>query len=429
MKSLFQFQDPGEGIREAEVLDVMVKKGDSVDEGQVAFVVETDKASFDVAAPRSGEVAEVLVQEGDVIEVGDPLLRFDDTETEAEAETEPEPDTEAEAEADTEAESDAESAPESEAEPGRRARPVVKASPATRRLARELEVDLSEVEPSGEAGRVLDEDVRAAAGRAGATTAGKGKGDERRRREPLPDFGRWGEVERVALRSIRRRTAERMAESWARVARVTHHDEADITELERLRRKLAPTVQEEHGAKLTITAMVVKALGALLLEHPRLNSSFDEEMGELIFKRYVNVGVAADTERGLLVPVVHDVTDKGLGELAREISELAEAARDGSVGREQLSGGSFTLTNVGAIGGTGLTPIVNHPEVAILGLGRAQLDQVVFGTLDDHEVKVRLMLPLSLSYDHRAIDGAEGARFVRDLARMLEDSDRFVTSI
>jgi pyruvate dehydrogenase E2 component (dihydrolipoamide acetyltransferase) len=226
---------------------------------------------------------------------------------------------------------------------------------------------------------------------------------------PLPDFERWGPVERKPLETVRRRTAEQMSLAWGLVPHVTQHDLADVTDLEAFRKQ-----QDGRGPKLTVTAFALKAVAILLKEFPQFNASLDAAAGQLVLKRYYHIGVAVDTRGGLLVPVIRDVEKKSIEALARELTETAEKARQG---KADMTGGTFTITNLGGIGGTGFTPIVNYPEVAILGLSRSRWEPVV----RDGQVVPRLLLPLSLSYDHRVIDGADAARFTRRLAEMLED--------
>jgi pyruvate dehydrogenase E2 component (dihydrolipoamide acetyltransferase) len=449
MSTQFQFQDPGEGIAEAEVLEILVSQGDRVSEGDNVFVVETDKAAFDLASPFDGIVEEVLVGEGDQIKVGDALLRYTEgSESTADAAEDASDEAEYEAEDDSNAaesessggsqddgsqhdgteEAESHNGRERGSRPqrGRAERPVAIATPATRRLARELEVDLKEVDGSGDGGRVLAEDVRTHA--AGGDVEEGEPQDKSKQGKALHGTSEGTDSkgkERVALRSVRRRTAERMAESWRWVARVTHDDRADITEIEGLRQRLAPAV-EAAGAKLTLTTFVLKAVGAALKEHPKFNATYDDEAQELLLDGEVNVGVAVDTDRGLLVPVVADVPGSSLHECAVEVARLAERARDRKLELAELTNGTFTVTNVGSIGGTGLTPMVNPPQVAILGLARASLQSVITGTVDEHDSRVRLMLPLSLSFDHRVVDGAEAARFVRRVVELLEDADNFM---
>lgn len=440
-------QDPGEGIHEVEIKDVLVAEGDAVSEGDSVLVVESDKAAIEIPAPYSGKVESIDVQSGDTATVGDVLMTFAVGDDEAPAEAD-----EAEAADDDEARDTAAAAETDDgddtaaaAAPERPAgdegdKEVVPASPLARRVAAQAEVDLHEVEPSGPHGRVLLDDVRAHA-TSGDERAGEEEAGEERDERPaepdrgeareLPDFGQWGPVERQPLRSIRRAIARQMARAWAAIPHVTHQDVADITELEGFRRRRAAAVEAE-GGKLTMTVFALKAAVAALKEQPRFNASLDAEKDEIIVKNYFHVGVAVDTEQGLLVPVVRDVDRKSPLELAVELPALAERARQGELDRGAMQGGSFTVTNVGALGGTGFTPIINHPEVAILGLGRAAWQPVVrgepaIGDSDErsggngYTIEPRLLLPLAVAFDHRVLDGAAAARFTRRIATSLAD--------
>jgi pyruvate dehydrogenase E2 component (dihydrolipoamide acetyltransferase) len=297
-------------------------------------------------------------------------------------------------------------------------------------------VDLREVTPSGPQGQVTAEDVRAySEAKPEKRPPEKPPAEEAEEREvsrpvqveipSLPDFSRWGPVEKKPLRSIRRATANRMALAWSQIPHVTHEDVADVTELEEFRRKHQDEIEAE-GGKLTLTMFILKAAVAALREHPRFNASLDVDKGEIILKNYYHIGVAVATERGLIVPVVRDVDRKSITELALELSELAERTREGNVEREDLSGGTFTITNVGPLGGTGFSPIVNYPQVAILGLAQARLQPVVQGDLDNYQVVARLMLPLCLAFDHRIADGADAAHFINAIIEVLESPDKLM---
>lgn len=478
MAEEFRFEDPGEGIHEGEIVKIHVSQGDRVADGDIVLTVETDKAAVDVPSPVAGTISEIRISEGDIVEVGDVLMVFDAggrTEKDGPKERDREP---ARSKRDEEPESDEkdqedekgeeDGAKKAEADGRRDAqRPSgrtngsagegrdtrsnghgpVPAAPATRRLARELGVALDDVEPSGPHGRVTAEDVqRAAEGGARAEREPdderredrRGAGDRRKRAQavggsdlaplgaaPLPDFEQWGEVERRPLRSIRRATAKRMARSWAEIPHVTHQDAVAIADLERFRKAHASAV-EQAGGKLTLTVLVMKALIAALKEHPRFNASLDADAEEIVLKRYYNIGVAIDTEAGLYVPVIRDADRKSLIELSTELVALAEKARVGELGPDDMRGGTFTITNVGPLGGRAFTPIINHPEAAILGLARATMEPHVEGDLDDHEIGVRLMLPICLAFDHRINDGADAARFMSTLIERLSDSESMV---
>ncbi len=456
MSQEFKFTDPGEGLHEGEILEVHVSEGDEVEDGDIVLTVETDKASTDVPAPFSGTVEKLHVKEGDMVEVGDTLITYREGGEESEAgegeEEEKEKEGAGEEEASAQKEQPQEKggtkeeqrgAEESQQEPAEdkeERQPArrdgksadegpVPAAPSTRRLAREKGVDLRTVEASGPHGRVTAEDVEAAAGggkqreRSGApaVTPGSAPG-------PLPDFSQWGEVERTPLRSIRRATAQHMAQSWAQIPHVFHQDVADVTELERFRREYAPEAQA-GGGKFTLTVLVMKALVFALKEFPRFNASLDTENEEIVLKRYFHIGMAVATEQGLLVPVARDVDRKNLTELTAEIGALAEQARSGDLQREDMQGASMTVTNPGAMGGSAFMPLVNYPQVAILGMAQARLEPVVRGDLDAHEIVPRLRLPLILGFDHRVNDGADAARFVTTLIEILDDPKSLLLKI
>jgi pyruvate dehydrogenase E2 component (dihydrolipoamide acetyltransferase) len=281
-----------------------------------------------------------------------------------------------------------------------------------RRLARELGVDISQVQGSGERGRISFGDVKNFLQRQSSTQS---VGGATIPNIPLPDFAQWGEVERQPMSGIRRVTAEHMARCWATVPHVTQFDKADITELEKLRKQFGAKA-EKTGGKLTVTAIALKVVASALKAFPQFNASVDMSTHEIVFKKYVHVGVAVDTDRGLLVPIIRDVDKKNILQLSSELTQLGEKARTKKTTLEEMQGGTFTITNLGGIGGTAFTPIVNVPEVAILGLSRGGMEPVWNGK----EFEPRLMLPLSLSYDHRVIDGADGARFLRWICQALE---------
>lgn len=479
MPKEFKLQDPGEGIHEAEILEVQASNGDEIQEGDIVLVIETDKASVEVPAPFTGVIENIEVDVGDIVKVGEVLMTYTERdESEAEAE-----ETEAEAaaqvttaketpggeekNADEEAatKSVQEEAPE-EAEPKKKPdraeeaeeeEPVEKparkespvpAAPSTRRLARELDVDLGAVEPSGPGGRVLAEDVRAFSEGDGVAKEEAEVAEPEEREEEveappkeeaepravartaeLPDFSQWGEVERVPLRSIRRATATQMALAWSQIPHVVHMDVADITELEAFRKDQKDRIASE-GGDLTLTVLAMKAAVAALKEYPRFNSSLDFENEQIILKQYYDIGIAVDTERGLLVPVIRDVDRKSIAELATELRKLVERTREGEVKREEMQGGTFTITNAGPLGGTNFTPIINYPEVAILGMSKAEWQPVVEGDPpDDVEITVRFRLPLCVAFDHRVLDGADSARFMSTLVEQLSDPESFLLSV
>jgi pyruvate dehydrogenase E2 component (dihydrolipoamide acetyltransferase) len=434
----FVLPDLGEGLTEAEIRQVLVREGDVVREDSPLLEVETDKATVEIPSPIGGRVEKIHVQPGQTVKVGQVLVTFANGGAPAAAPSPPASATSAPARVPV---------PAAAAPAAHRDGPVP-ATPSTRRLARELGVDLRRVAASGPGGRVTDEDVRAAAGGAAprpvpAGQAGGGTRPVERAAEPapaaetpkplarvgvtpppLPAFEQWGPVERQPLTHLRRTIAERMTLSATVVPHVTHFDRADVTELDALIRRNLETGQA-RGVTLTLTSFLLRAAALALLEHPRFNASLDPEAGQLIVKRYVHLGVAVATERGLIVPVIRDVDRKPLLEVQRELAALAQRAREGKVALEDLRGGTFTITNIGALGGTGAIPIINYPEVAILGVARAREEPVV----REGAIVPRLLLPLSLTFDHRVADGADGARFASAIVRRLERPDELLLGL
>jgi len=402
----------GDNVAVATVVGVLVREGDRVAPGQPLLELETDKAVMEVPAEAGGVVERVLVQVGEEVRPGQPFLELAEEEA-------------------AEVSQVAQRAPEARPEPAPEARPeptpqpeepkapqalsegrLVPAAPSVRRLARELGVDIREVRGTGLAGRITEEDVRRAAGLAPAALEAPPPTPR------LPDFSRWGPVRHEPLSGVRKATLRAMAQAWAQVPMVTHFDEADITELEALRKGYARKA-EEKGFRLTLTAFLLKALALTLKAFPKFNASIDPEKQEVIYKDYVHIGVAVDTPHGLLVPVIRDVDKKGILALAQELQEVSERARARKLSPEEMQGATFSLSNLGGIGGTGFTPIVNWPEVAILGVSRSQMKPV--WDPGQEAFLPRLYMPYSLTYDHRLIDGAEAARFCRHLAGLLED--------
>ncbi len=304
-------------------------------------------------------------------------------------------------------------------------KPAAPAAPSVRRLARELGVDIAVVQGSGPGGRISTDDLQSYVR---AALSGASGGGAVTRSAPLPDFSKWGEVERKPMSNIRRKTAEHLASAWNVIPHVTQHDRADITAVEGLRKRYAPQA-EKAGGKLTMTAIALKIVAGALQRFPQFNSSIDVEKNEIVYKKAIHVGVAADTPRGLLVPVVRDVDRKGIFQLAKDLAELSDKSRAGKLGLDEMQGAGFTITNLGGIGGTSFTPIVNWPEVAILGVSRASWEPIwrPASVEDEGTFEPRLMLPLSLSYDHRVIDGADAARFLRWICEALEQP--FVLSL
>ena len=441
----FKLPELGENISEGDLVRLMITPGSKVAEGQPVMELETDKAVVEVPSSVSGVVKDVRVKEGEKVRVGQVIFTLEGG---------PAPSGEPvrkrtapveyvsgqhgarlafqaaiRAEGKTEEQALPPDQPQHKAPSfsmpvqlgkvaGTEHRAPVPAAPHVRRLARELGVDIYEVKGTGPAGLISDDDVKAHAKGllAAAVSAAHAPPVAGHFAAPkLPDFAKWGKIERVSMRGVRRKTAEHLAESWNTIPHVTQHDRADITELEQLRARFAPKA-EEAGGKMTVTAIALKVCAAALKVFPQFNASIDMEKEEIVYKQYIHIGVAVDTDRGLLVPVLREVDKKNIVELAVELSQLSKKARDKKLTPAEMEGGSFTITNLGGIGGVGFTPIVNHPEVAILGLSRSRMEpEWINGKFEP-----RLILPLSLSYDHRLIDGADAARFLRWVAEAFE---------
>jgi pyruvate dehydrogenase E2 component (dihydrolipoamide acetyltransferase) len=443
--SEFRLQELGENISQGDLVRLMITPGAKVSEGQPVMELETDKAVVEVPSNVSGVVNEVKVKEGDKIKVGQVIFTLQGgAPSPAEAARPANRPVEhvsgqhgarlafqaaIRAEGKTEEQALPPDQPVARAAAfsmpvqlgkvaGTEHRAPVPAAPHTRRLARELGVDIYEVKGTGPGGRISEDDVKAHAKALLTSAVSSPQAAPRAGHfiEPkLPDFGKWGKIERVSMRGVRRKTAEHLAESWNTIPHVTQHDRADITELEQLRARFAPKA-EQAGGKMTVTAIALKVCAAALKVFPQFNATIDMEKEEIIYKQYISIGVAADTDRGLLVPVIRDVDKKNIVELAVELSQLSQKARDKKITLADMEGGTFTITNLGGIGGTAFTPIVNHPEVAILGLSRSRMEPEWIGG----KFEPRLILPLSLSYDHRLIDGADAARFLRWVAEAFE---------
>ena len=423
----FALPELGESIESGDVVQVLVAVGDQIAIEQSVLEIETDKAVVEVPSPVSGSVTSIHVAPGDKAAVGQLIVTLETDgatakndahpPTEPPAGTEPEPAVPPAPVETPVAESISPPAPVA-----RQARSGAPAAPSVRRLAREVGVDINKVPGSGPGGRVSVEDVKRYARTRQPDEAGATPATGVPPALPLPDFHRWGDVERHPMSNVRRLTADQMARTWATVPQVTQYDQADITELEQLRQQYAPKAVAA-GGRLTFTAIVLKVVAAALKRFPQFNASVDMATHEVIYKQYYHVGVAVDTDRGLLVPVIRDVDSKNIITLAVELTGLAERARNRKTSLEEMQGGTFTITNLGGIGGTGFSPILNAPEVAILGMARSRIDPV----FTDGQFVPRLMLPLGLSYDHRLIDGADGARFLRWVAEAL--SQPFLLSL
>ena len=407
----------GEGADSGVVVNIFVKEGDSVASGQAIIELENEKAVASIPSTATGKVEKIFVKNGDRISVGQRLIALA-------GEGQPSPSPAAapkpaakkpSAPAPEPEEVEEEAAPDEE---GEIANPNPVASPSVRKMARELDIDLHKVRGSDD-GRIATVDLRNYIHRlmAAAAKAGKGRpGAPAKAPVEQINFAQWGPIVKRPLTPLREVISRRMLESWNSVARVTQFDEADCTTLNELRKKFGPAY-EAKGAKLTLTPLILKAVAVTLKKHQIFNASLDEAANEIIVKEYVHLGIAVDTDQGLMVPVIRDVDKKSILDLAKELEQLAVKARDRKISAEEMKGGTFTISNQGAIGGGHFTPIVNKPEVAILGLGRGAMKAVVRGD----KIEARMMTPLALSYDHRVIDGGAAARFMVDLVGALQD--------
>ncbi len=431
----FRLPDLGEGVREAEILALPVALGQAVQEGDVIMEIETDKAAVEIPSPYTGTVSEILVQVGDMALVGDVLITFT-----------------------TDSPEDAVSPPAQSAQGAQTAQPdagatvsgekrrPVPASPSTRRLARELGVDLYEVTPTGSGGIVTKDDVKAHAGQKAVPKSPASASQAATSSPPaapaaattsvptpshatLPDFAKWGVIERLPFRSIRRATAKQMTSSWTQIPHVHCQDSVDITKLEAFRQKHKAEIKTA-GGRLTMTLFALKAVATALKNYPYFNASLDLQAQEIIIKRFFNIGIAVDTENGLMVPVIRDVDRKSIKELAIEVDGAITRVRTGTHSREEMQGGTFTITNAGALGGSHFSAIINHPEVAILGLGQGRMQPAVL--TDDqgnHQIVPRLIMPIVLCFDHRVVDGADAIRFLRVVIDALEDPDELLMTM
>jgi len=431
----FKLPDLGEGIHEGEILKWYVSVGDAIDEDAPLVDVETDKAAVTIPSPKSGKISALNGDVGDIVNVGNVIAVIDDG-TGAAAKAPPAEVKEEKAPAVAKEAVE----PEEVVQVEEGAKHPVPAAPATRRLAREMGVDINLIKGTGPAGRVTPEDIKSfAEGKPAAPApvvsmeAAEEEISEKKAQaefaahaasaipfldiDPLPDFSKWGPVEKETLRSIRRKVAHKMVTSMILVPHVAHMDEADVTLLEDFRMKEKQRREGKAGGHLTLLAFVVKAVTAGLKTTPAFNASLDPFNEEIVYKKYFNIGIAADTGRGLMVPVIKDTDRKSIVQISDEITDVATRARDGKVEVDELQGGTFTITNVGPLGGTALIPTINYPEVAILGMGKVQEKPVV----REGEIVIRKILPLTLAFDHRIADGADAARFVSEMVRQLSD--------
>jgi len=463
----FTLPELGENVTSGDVLRVLVKPGDTIAKEQAVLELETDKATIEVPSSVAGQVKEVKVKQGDKISVGQVILSVDgaadangadgsDTSKKQETAEQPAPKAEKPAPKAEQPASEPAATPAATADakrpdvpPREAARPatavpagrtpekvvaisrgarqpvepspvaelpVAPAAPSVRRMARELGVDIDQVAGSGPSGRISVDDVTAHAKRLVTGPATRTEGVPAAK--PLPDFSRWGEIERQPMRAVRRKIAEHLTAAWATIPHVTQHEQADITDLEELRKRYARQV-EASGGNLTVTAIAVKIVAAALKVFPKFNASLDLAASEIVLKKYVNIGIAVDTDRGLLVPVIRDADTKNITQLSVELAQLSEKARTRKISLDEMQGGCFSISNLGGIGGTFFTPIVNAPEVAVLGISRARMEPVY--EKETGQFVPRLRLPLSLSYDHRVIDGADGIRFLRWVVEAFEE--------
>nr|BBJ05473.1 dihydrolipoyllysine-residue acetyltransferase component of pyruvate dehydrogenase complex [Marinobacter nauticus] len=413
-----------DGFDDVPVIEINVAEGDTVGEDDPLVTVESDKATMEIPSPYAGKIGKILVKEGDKLSEGVDLLEMTIEEDGGDEEEASDSGESAKAESQgskSEAKADKqEAAPQPQGSTYEPPAPGTKvhAGPAVRKLARELGADLTRVKGSGPKGRILKDDVHAYV-KSQLQQAQQGTGVATGSGIPgvkLPDFSQFGEVEREGMSRMMAATATNMQRSWLNVPHVTQFDDADITEMEDFR-KAQKAAGEKRGVKMTPLPFLLKACAAALAELPQFNVSLDMERKEVVRKKYIHIGIAVDTPHGLMVPVIRDVDQKGLWELAAESAELAQKARDKQLKPAEMQGACFTITSLGGIGGTAFTPIVNTPEVAILGVSKASIKPV----WDGKAFQPRLMLPLSLSYDHRAVNGADAARFTNLLAQLLGD--------
>jgi pyruvate dehydrogenase E2 component (dihydrolipoamide acetyltransferase) len=430
----------GDGIDSGDVLEVLVSEGDVIEKEQGVVELETDKATVEVPSSHAGTVTKVHISVGETIKIGATLISVEAWQAEEAAPARPQ--TTAPAAKAPPADKPAESPPPTPPQEARSASPVeppapspthkpvteavtasaasshaegvIAAGPAVRRFAREVGVDLSLLTGSGAGGRITREDVLAV-----VRTASKGH--QAADTEKPTESDDWGPIRTEKMSKIRRTIASKMLESWTTVPRVTNYDDADVTELEHIR-QISKADYAEKGIKLTTMPFVIKAIAMALKEHPVINATLDLDQGQVVYKQYVNIGVAVDTERGLVVPSLRNADQLSISDIARELATIAKSVREGTFKLSDLRGSTFTISNLGSIGGTYSTPIINVPEVAILLIGRSRQLPVVVAD----EIKVRLMMPLSLSYDHRLVDGAAAARFLNEVIGYLGAPSRLL---
>lgn len=478
MATEFKLPELGEDIESGDVIGVLVSVGDIITQDQPVMEIETDKATIEVPSPVGGVVNAIHVKVGQTIKVGQLLLSIDEgtegneekvvraskvkakggvgakgkeekkemSEADVKKETKPKEEPVGESSEEREVEIEGEEMktgsmekvipekqqgevvvfgrkPKSAVEP-EAPRESAPAAPSVRRLARELGIDINQVPGKGSGGRISEEDVKNYARSVIARGIESKPGTQPTltfATQTLPDFTKWGEIEREPMTNVRRKTAESMGFAWMTIPHVSQHDKADITGLEELRKNFGKKA-EEVGGKLTITAILLKVIASALKVFPKFNASVDMANNEIIYKKYYHIRVAVDTERGLLIPVISDVDKKNILDLSVELAQVSEKARNRKLTIEEMKGGTFTISNLGGIGGTYFSPIIYWPEVAVLGVSRSKLEPI----FTDGQFKPRLVLPLSLSYDHRVIDGADGARFLHWVVEAIEQPFRLI---
>ncbi len=417
-------------FEDVAIIDVYVKVGDTIAVDDSVVALESEKAVIDIPSPFAGTITKLLIKEGDLVSKGSPIAEIEveaEDETEAEGKTDTEEAPKKEAPEEKVEEKQPEKAPEAE-QPKAEPKPdlvneqkpgsVYHATPSLRKYARELGVDLAKVVATGPNGRILHEDVQALVKK--ALTSGGGGAASFGKIE-LEDFSKYGEIERQKISRIQKISGPHLQKSWQIIPHVTQYDEADVTELEALRKSLkAELKKSDDPVQISILSFIIKAVVSALMKFPEMNASFDEDSGELILKHYYHIGIAVDTPEGLIVPVLKDADKKSITEIARELMSISQRARDRKLRPDDLAGGSFSISSLGGIGGTAFTPIINPPQVAILGVARMAKKPVWNG----EEFVPRDILPFSVAYDHRVIDGAAGVRFTTYLASLLGDMRR-----
>ena len=412
----------GENAEGGSVVSILVKEGETITKGQTVIELENEKAVAPIPSPFAGKVTKIRVKEGEKVLVGQAILTVEESGAALASPAAPAAAprvAKPAAPARVQVEPEAEEAIEESSVEAPADGPVPAASPDIRRIARELGIDLRRVSPSERGGRVVMADLRAYVQRllrhASQPKAAAGSPVKAAPPAEQIDFSKWGDITKKPMSVLRKTISRRMVENWNAIPHVTQFDEADITSLMELRKKVAAEY-EKKGARLTLTSFALKAVAATLKKHPIFNSSLDEVAGEIVFKNYFHIGLAVDTEQGLMVPVIRDADQKSLFQLSKDIQEVADKARDRKLTIDDMKGGTFTISNQGGIGGAHFTPIVNKPEVAILGLGKGGLKAVV----KEKQIVQRLTMPIAISYDHRVIDGGVAARFTVDLLAAFE---------